>query len=105
MTTHENNSIKINGTILAILVQFLILLGGFIGGYATLKNELGNVKTAITTHINSQDDYLRINQWETRNQFIDEKLDRLESKVDELLTIIAKEGVYVPPGAGARAKK
>jgi hypothetical protein len=68
-----------------IIVQFMVLFTAIIGNYMVTQARLSNVEKILDEHIKAHSAYLRIDTWETRNRFIDSKLDRIEAKLDLLM--------------------
>jgi hypothetical protein len=71
--------------LVALIVQFLVLVSAMAGSYAVTRADLQNLSMEVREHINQSESFLRVDVWETRNQFIDQKLDRIEQKLDRLL--------------------
>ena len=81
------NEIKplIKWEMIAVVLQFLVLLCALIFSYASLQARQTILEEKLNRHLDMHGAYLRTDIWETRNKFIDEKLDRIERKVDQLV--------------------
>lgn len=92
MTTHQedppvNNGIKplIKWELVWLVVQFIVLASAIVFNYASTTSKLMSLEQVLEQHITQHNQYLRVDVWQTRNQFIDSKLDRIENKLDLIL--------------------
>ncbi len=88
--------------LVALLFQFAGWVGSTIWGYATINAEVKQLRMLLEEHTHAQDSFVRRDVWETRNGFIDAKMEDIDKKLEELIQVITYEGIYVEPGAGAR---
>ncbi len=87
MMKEDSNGIRplIKWELLWLIIQFVVLVSGIIFSYASTQTRLSNLESSLNAHIAQHSSYLRVDVWETRNKFIDEKLDRIEAKLDQLV--------------------
>lgn len=71
--------------VFAFVLQTLILVSGIIYGYARLESKVDELNRKLNDHISNHNAYLQRETWETRNRFIDQKLDDISRKLDVLM--------------------
>lgn len=83
---------KKNGILIAIrwellwmVVQFFVLSSMIVFNYASTQQRLTSLEKILDEHIKIHGTYLKVEVWELRNKFIDEKLNSIERKLDALL--------------------
>lgn len=83
----------------AFVLQSVLILSSLIWGWASLSNDtrlnheaimdlrqqVTEVKQQITADRAMHEMYVRSDLWNTRNRFVDEKLDKIDRKLDILL--------------------
>lgn len=83
----QNNSVQrwLRAESIGLIIQFIIIIAAFTAGYTRVQSELQELHNQFTVHLSQADDFLPVRVWEVRNKFVDEKLDRIERKLDRLL--------------------
>ena len=71
--------------LVALVVQFLVLLVMIVVSYTSQRNDLANVHEMLNNHLRETSQYLRVDQWDLRNKFVDEKLSDISRKLDLIL--------------------
>lgn len=81
----DNFGLYLRREVLVVIIQSALLIGGFIAGYASLRTEVQQLRSTVEQHIAQSSEFVREDVWKTRNTFIDQKLDKIEAKLDLLL--------------------
>lgn len=67
-----------------LILNSLVLLGTITASHVSLKTSFEEHRQQYLAHIAREREYLLRETWSERNRFIDEKLDRMEKKIDQL---------------------
>jgi hypothetical protein len=71
--------------VVALVIQFVVLAAAIIYSWASLSSQVQYMRQQIDEHMKGQSDYVRTDLWQTRNEFMDQKLDRIEHKLDQII--------------------